>query len=121
MACLGRADRERYPRHLPDRVLQLGSHDQWGRHARPMHSDTGPITGSSSLEAGACIVDSVTRFDPLNDPQTSIFGSGNREKYDLSVGGGSEAVRYFVAGASRTRLGWSHFRRSSGTSQIVLI
>jgi TonB-linked SusC/RagA family outer membrane protein len=59
----------------------------------------------ASQVAGTCVVDSVTRFNPLNDPQTSIFGSGNRGKYDLSVGGGSDAVRYFVTGGLSNETG----------------
>ncbi len=46
---------------------------------------------------GTCAVDSVTTWDPLNHSYYSVFGSGSRHKYDLSVGGGSNAVRYFVA------------------------
>ena len=45
---------------------------------------------------GTCVVDSVTHFNPLNVPSYSVYGTGLREKYDLSVGGGSERLRYFV-------------------------
>ncbi len=54
---------------------------------------------------GGCAVDSVTAWNPLNHPYYSIFGTGNRQKYDLSVGGGSEAVRYFVAASVANELG----------------
>ncbi len=47
---------------------------------------------------GTCAVDSVTTWDPLNHPYYSIFGTGSRQKYNLSVSGGSEAARYFVSG-----------------------
>ncbi len=57
-----------------------------------------PVFGSPASTAGTCVVDSVTQWNPLNHAATSIFGIGNREKYDLSVSGGSEAVRYFVSG-----------------------
>ncbi len=55
--------------------------------------------------AGNCIVDSVTRWNPLNHAATSIFGTGNRGKYDLSVSGGSDAVRYFVSGGLSNETG----------------
>jgi outer membrane receptor protein involved in Fe transport len=41
----------------------------------------------------------------LNHSATSIFGTGNRGKYDLSVTGGSEAVRYFVSGGLSNEMG----------------
>ncbi len=46
---------------------------------------------------GTCVVDSITHFNPLNNPRYSLFGTGTRSKYDLSVGGGSETLRYYVA------------------------
>src|SRR6202044_1824809 len=52
-----------------------------------------------------CVVDSVTRWNPLNHAATSIFTTGNRGKYDLSVSGGSEAVRYFVSGGLSNETG----------------
>ncbi len=55
--------------------------------------------------AGSCTVDSVTQWNPLNHAATSIFGTGNRGKYDLSVSGGSTAVRYFVSGALSNETG----------------
>jgi TonB-linked SusC/RagA family outer membrane protein len=54
--------------------------------------------GTPASTVGSCVVDSVTRWNPLNHPATTIFGTGDRGKYDVSVGGGSEAVRYFIAG-----------------------
>ncbi len=57
-----------------------------------------PIFAGPASTAGTCAVDSVTRWNPLNHAATSIFGTGSRGKYDLSVSGGSEAVRYFVSG-----------------------
>jgi outer membrane receptor protein involved in Fe transport len=50
-------------------------------------------------------VDSVTHFNPLNHPANSVYGSGTRGKYDLSVSGGSEAVRYYVAGGLSNETG----------------
>ncbi len=56
--------------------------------------------------AGTCAVDSVAAWNPLNGgPQYSIFGTGHRQKYDLSVSGGSEAARYYVAGSVSNETG----------------
>ncbi len=54
---------------------------------------------------GSCAVDSVTTWDPLNESRYSIFGTGGRQKYDLSVSGGSDAIRYFVAGGLSNETG----------------
>jgi TonB-linked SusC/RagA family outer membrane protein len=54
-----------------------------------------PITSAAT---GSCAVDSVTHFNPLNTSRTSFYGTGSRSKYALDVGGGTDAIRYFVAG-----------------------
>jgi TonB-linked SusC/RagA family outer membrane protein len=51
-----------------------------------------------SSTSGTCVVDSVTHSDPLTNSKTTIYGTGYREKYGLQVSGGSETVRYFLAG-----------------------
>ncbi len=64
-----------------------------------------PAFGSPASTNGTCVVDSITRWNPLNHAATSIFGRGNRGKYDLSVSGGSEVVQYFVAGGLSNETG----------------
>lgn len=67
----------------------------WGRL-----TDTGAQTQCvlTQLAAGNCVQDSVTAVNPLTDPATSPFGTGYRQQVGLQVSGGSEALRYFVAG-----------------------
>jgi TonB-linked SusC/RagA family outer membrane protein len=73
---------------------------------------------------GSCVVDSVTQWNPLNHAATSIFGAGNRERYDLSVGGGTEAVRYFVSGGLTNETGIVRmppvFRELADTAELGL-
>jgi TonB-linked SusC/RagA family outer membrane protein len=69
----------------------------------PLYLAYGDNTGGGT--SGTCIADSVTKENPLNDPATSIFGDGRRGKYDLSVSGGSDAVRYYVAGGLSNETG----------------
>ena len=64
-----------------------------------------PLFGYPASTGGTCVVDSVTRWNPLNHTATSIFGMGDRGKYDLSVSGGSEAVRYFISGGLSNETG----------------
>ena len=61
--------------------------------------------GNTGSTYGTCVVDSVARWNPLNHAATSLFTTGGRAKYDLSAGGGSEAVRYFVAGGLSNETG----------------
>ena len=71
---------------------------------------TGPTAATTSTPAngvqcfltdrarGACAQDSVTTFNVFEDEETTPYGTGRREQYGLQVGGGSEAVRYFLHG-----------------------
>ncbi len=91
------------PMQFPDGYYSWG-HLTDATHA-PVDCRLVPVFGSPASTAGTCAVDSVTRWNPLNHAATSIFGSGSRAKYDLSVAGGSDAVRYFVAGALSNETG----------------
>ena len=57
------------------------------------------------VSAGNCVVDSVTQWNPLDHAATLIFGTGERAKYDLSVSGGSDVARYFIAGGVTNETG----------------
>ena len=84
----------------------------WGHTTDPSHTPIGcplvPYVYNTDVGSavGSCVVDSITNFDPLNDPAYSLYaGTGDRGKYDLSVGGGSEAIRYFVSGGLSNETG----------------
>ncbi len=83
-----------------------------------------PIFGGPASTAGTCVVDSVTRWNPLNHAATTIFGTGNRGKYDLAVSGGSEVARYFVSGGLSNETGVirapSVFRELEDTADVGL-
>ncbi len=90
----------------------------WGHTTDPNHTPVQcplvPFLYSSGYgsSAGSCAVDSVTNWDPLNNSYYSIFGTGSRQKYGLSVGGGSEAVRYFVSGGLSNERGIARMPRA---------
>jgi TonB-dependent SusC/RagA subfamily outer membrane receptor len=79
---------------------------------------------STGATFGTCVADSVTRWNPLNHAATTIFGTGDRRKYDLSVSGGSEAVRYFVSGGLSNESGLiqmpSVFKELADTANLGL-
>jgi TonB-linked SusC/RagA family outer membrane protein len=93
--------------------VQFGAmYYSWGHTTDPSHTPIGcplvPYVYNTDVGSavGTCVVDSITNFDPLNDPAYSLYGgTGNRGKYDLSVGGGSEAIRYFVSGSLSNETG----------------
>jgi TonB-linked SusC/RagA family outer membrane protein len=69
----------------------------------------------TSIAAGTCARDSLTTLNILEDDDLTIFGTGYRKQYGLQLGGGSEAVRYFVAGefeGERNPLKLPEFERS---------
>jgi TonB-linked SusC/RagA family outer membrane protein len=76
------------------------------------------------LTEKTCVVDSITQWNPLNHRATSIFGSGNRAKYDASVSGGSDAVRYYVSGGLSNETGIVRmppvFRELADTANVGL-
>ncbi len=54
---------------------------------------------------GTCAVDSVTRWQPLNHYETSLFGTGNRSHYELQVSGGAGQTSYFLGGGLTSEIG----------------
>ncbi len=83
-----------------------------------------PFASTYGSTAGTCTVDSVTQWNPLNHPAYSIFGTGSRGKYNVSVGGGSDAVRYFVSGGLSNETGLTQipsvFRRLADSLALGL-
>ncbi len=103
----GTADRPRWTASAEETASEIPEsfptlYHSWGHTTAPSHAPVGcPLTPSFSgygVSARTCAVDSVTMWDPLNSSHYSVFGTGSRRKYDLAVGGGSDAVRYYVSG-----------------------
>ncbi|CAN5880838.1 SusC/RagA family TonB-linked outer membrane protein [soil metagenome] len=60
---------------------------------------TGPFLPCPNIDfaAGRCRQDRTESFNLLSDARTTPFQTGNRQKLGLSVGGGSEAVTYYLS------------------------
>lgn len=58
-----------------------------------------------SVGAGNCAIDSVTRFQPLNNPSTTLFGQGYRNRLSGQVSGGAQQTQYFVSGSFTDEVG----------------
>lgn len=61
--------------------------------------------GGSTVASGQCTQDSVTHFDPLNNPVTSPFSGGTESHANAQVSGGSQQLRYFVSGSYDNQIG----------------
>jgi len=74
----------------------------------------------TQVASGACVQDSVTRFNLFNNPQTTPLGTGHRQQYGLQVSGGSDAVRYYVSGEWEDELGQTKMPQFAVDSLLTL-
>ncbi len=51
----------------------------------------------SQTLTGACVQDSVSRFNLFDDALSSPNGTGRRQQYGLQVGGGSDVAQYYLS------------------------
>src|SRR5213076_1472945 len=72
------------------------------KNSRPTNGTQCILT---QVASGACVQDSVSRFNLFKDPQTTPLGTGHRQQYGVQVSGGSDAVRYYVSGEWEDELG----------------
>ncbi len=47
---------------------------------------------------GDCSLGNLESFNPLTDPRSTPFETGNRQKYGINVTGGNDITTYFIAG-----------------------
>jgi TonB-linked SusC/RagA family outer membrane protein len=57
------------------------------------------------ISAGTCIKDSLRVYSPINDPDATPLGTGNRKTIGAQVAGGTETVRYFLSGDRQNEVG----------------
>ncbi len=85
------------------------------------HTASGRTNRYCTLDAlanGSCVSqDSIRSFDPLNDPRTTPFRTGNRQRYGLSASGGGDAAQYYLSGDYANEKG---IYQSSGLRNINL-
>jgi TonB-linked SusC/RagA family outer membrane protein len=72
----------------------------------------------SSLATGACVrQDSVQAFSPLEDPRSTPFRTGRRQRYGASAAGGGNTATYYLSGDYEDENG---IYRSSGLERVNL-
>jgi TonB-linked SusC/RagA family outer membrane protein len=89
---------------LYDRNFYPTAYSLWGK--RP--TETASTRGFCNLQrvgTGECQADSTSGLNIFDEPDLTPLGTGNRTQYGLQVSGGSEAVRFFVAGEGEKEIG----------------
>ncbi len=74
----------------------------------------------TQVASGACVQDSVTRFNLFQDPQTTPLGTGHRQQYGVQVSGGSDAVRYYMSGEWEDEIGQTKMPQFAADSLLGL-
>ncbi len=59
----------------------------------------------NQVALGTCAQDSVTSYNLWNDPESSPLGTGHRNQTGLQASGGTDNVRFFVAGEYEKEIG----------------
>lgn len=59
----------------------------------------------ASYREGLCQIESVSHYQPLEDERFTIFGTGWRQQYGLSVSGGGDQINYFLSGEWEEEVG----------------
>ena len=83
-----------------------------GNGSAPFYTPTGGFNSTDfarcpnrSAGAGTCRQDGVASFNSFEDPRTTFWNQGSRERYGLSVRGGNERVTYYLSGELQEETG----------------
>jgi TonB-linked SusC/RagA family outer membrane protein len=104
---------------LKDNNTYPTNYFSWGHSPAGTFNPTGTVQQCFLLtaSAGGCAIDSLTSYNVLMDPATTINGTGYRGQAGLQVSGGSDQVQYFVSGEYDDELG--HIRMPEAEYQRV--
>ncbi|CAA9328754.1 MAG: Outer membrane TonB-dependent transporter, utilization system for glycans and polysaccharides (PUL), SusC family [uncultured Gemmatimonadaceae bacterium] len=59
----------------------------------------------TQIAVGNCAVDSLSRFNPIENDETTPYGNGYRQQYGGTVSGGTATVRFFTSGEFESETG----------------
>ncbi|HET7665174.1 MAG TPA: TonB-dependent receptor plug domain-containing protein, partial [Mycobacterium sp.] len=93
----------------------------WGHSPTSPFNPTGNVQQCFLLTASAagCAIDSLTSYNVLMDPATTMNGTGWRGQAGMQVSGGSDQVQYFVSGEYDDELG--HLRLPEAEYNRILV
>jgi TonB-linked SusC/RagA family outer membrane protein len=75
----------------------------WGHNTRTNAIQQCVLTQAA---AGACVIDSLSSFNPLTAAETSPLGTGSRQQYGVQVSGGVSQFTYFAAAEYENETGF---------------
>ncbi|MEP6690852.1 MAG: SusC/RagA family TonB-linked outer membrane protein [Gemmatimonadaceae bacterium] len=87
---------------IQDRTSYFSDYTHFG------HTASGAVTSrcfNASVSAGTCTPDSLKVLNLFGTKDLSPIGNGNRQQYGVSVGGGTDAVRYFLSATNENEVG----------------
>jgi len=73
--------------------------------------------GDASIMAGKCVQDSVTQYNPQNDPNMRTLGTGTSNSIHGTVSGGSDQVQQFLTASVANNVGMA--RMSPAQKRVI--
>jgi TonB-linked SusC/RagA family outer membrane protein len=100
----GRAGKAQWALHTEGGIIK-DLNDYSTNYTIAGHTPTSPAykecalpTLSNANGPAACIMDSLRTYSPINDPDATPLGTGNRKAFGAQVSGGTDQVRFFISG-----------------------
>ena len=104
----GRRGKTQY-QYTVERGVITDPNKYWDTYAIWGHAPTTPTVQTrcilTTIAAGSCVQDSVTKANIMRDPNLSPIGNGDRSLYSMQISGGTEAVRYLISGNQERETG----------------
>jgi TonB-linked SusC/RagA family outer membrane protein len=89
---------------ISDRNWYPTAYSTWGKRPGETVSSRA-FCNLQRVGIGQCTADSSSALNIFNEPDLTPVGTGNRRQVGLQVSGGTDAVRYFVAGEDELEIG----------------
>jgi TonB-linked SusC/RagA family outer membrane protein len=83
------------------------NYTSWGQNINAAGTRTGGVVQCkiTSFANKQCVIDSLTTFNPLMNPETTPFKTQGRNMFGLQFNGGSDKLRFFVSGQREDETG----------------
>ena len=104
----GRRGKTQY-QYTAERGIITDPNAYWDTFAIWGHTPAAPTVQTrcilTTIAAGACVQDSVTKANVMRNKALTPIGQGERSLYSMQVSGGSETVRFLISGNQERETG----------------